>query len=170
MVSESFSWSCRRHRHYRLFVAVVLLSCLAAPAVAADRHAGYYYPEPATSETYKARTLTLGEATREKRIGFIVTLTNQMLGRPYPPEFAVFVKGAEAEKMIIVALHDDYLDTLYRARALFALLTSVARSSRFITEHGLQDFVTFFDLAKLLGFSQITISDGDAFAHQVIIE
>ena len=50
------------------------------------------------------------------------------------------------------------------------MLTSVARSSRFITEHGLQDFVTFFDLAKLLGFSQITISDGDAFAHQVIIE
>ena len=140
------------------------------PASAADRHAGYYYPEPATRETYKARTLTLGEADRKMRIAFIVTLTNQMLKRPYPPGLAVFVKGAEAEKLIIVALRDDYLDTLYRARALFAMLTSVARSSRFVTEHGLQDFVTFFDLAKLLGFAQITISDGDGFAHQVIIE
>ena len=170
MVSRSFGWMCRGHRHCRLLVAALLLSCLAANASAADRHAGYYYPEPATKETYKARTLTLGEANREMRIRFIVTLTNQMLGQPYPPQFAVFVKGAEAEKLIIVALRDDYLDTLYRARALFAMLTSVARSSRFITEHGLQDFVTFFDLAKLLGFSQITISDGDAFAHQVIFE
>ncbi len=170
MVSESFSWLYRGHRHCRLFVAAVLLSCLAAPAVAADRHAGYYYPEPATSETYKARTLTLGEADRQMRIGFIVTLTNKMLSQPYPPGFAVFVKGAEAEKLIIVALRDDYLDTLYRARALFAMMTSVVRSSPFITEHGLQDFVTFFDLAKLMGFSQITISDGDAFAHQVIVE
>ena len=170
MVSRSFSWLCRGHRHDGLLVVAMLLSCLAAPAVAADRHAGYYYPEPATSETYKARTLTLGEADRKMRIGFIVTLTNQMLSRPYPPGFAVFVKGAEAEKLIIVALRDDYLDTLYRARALFAMLTSVVRSSPFITEHGLQDFVTFFDLAKLMGFSQITISDGDAFAHQVIVE
>jgi len=170
MISRSFSWFCRKHCHHGLWAAAMLLSCLAAPAVAADRHAGYYYPEPATSETYKARTLTLGEASREMRIGFIVTLTNKMLSRPYPPGFAVFVKGAEAEKLIIVALRDDYLDTLYRARALFAMLTSVVRSSRFITEHGLQDFVTFFDLAKLLGFAQITISDGDAFAHQVIIE
>ena len=170
MVSGSFGWFCREHRHYRLMAAAMLLSCLAAPAVAADRHAGYYYPEPATRETYKARTLTLGEASREMRIGFIVTLTKQMLNRPYPPGYAVFAKGAEAEKLIIVALRDDYLDTLYRARALFAMLTSVVRSSRFITEHGLQDFVTFFDLAKLLGFSQITISDGDAFAHQVIVE
>ena len=170
MISESFNWFCRQHRHHRLWAAAILLSCLAAPAVAADRHAGYYYPEPATSETYKARTLTHGEASREMRIGFVVTLTNKMLNRPYPPGFAVFVKGAEAEKLIIVALRDDYIDTLYRARALFALLTSVVRSSPFIIEHGLQDFVTFFDLVKLLGFSQITISDGDAFAHQVIIE
>ena len=170
MISRSFSWFCREHGHYGLLAAAMLLSCLAAPAVAADRHAGYYYPEPATSETDKARTLTLGEANREMRIGFIVTLTNKMLNRPYPPGFAVFVKGAEAGKLIIVALRDDYIDTLYRARALFAMLTSVARSSRFIIEHGLQDFITFFDLAKLLGFAQITISDGDAFAHQVIVE
>ena len=96
MISRSFSWFCREHGHYGLLAAAMLLSCLAAPAVAADRHAGYYYPEPATSETYKARTLTLGEANREMRIGFIVTLTNKMLNRPYPPGFAVFVKGAEA--------------------------------------------------------------------------
>ena len=170
MVSGFFDLSRSGRRRRARYAAALFLTCLAMPASAADRHAGYYYPEPATSETYKARMLTFGEANREMRIGFIVTLTNQMLNRPYPPGFAVFAKGAEAEKLIIVALRDDYLDTLYRARALFAMLTSVARSSRFITEHGLQDFVTFFDLAKLLGFAQITISDGDGFAHQVVIE
>jgi hypothetical protein len=29
---------------------------------------------------------------------------------------------------------------------------------------------TFFDLLKILGFDQITISDGDGFAHQVLLE
>ena len=170
MASGCFDMSRSGRRRLVRYAAALFLTCLAMPASAADRHAGYYYPEPATSETYKARTLTLGEADRKMRIAFVVTLTNQMLNRPYPPGFAVFVKGAEAEKLIIVALRDDYLDTLYRARALFAMLTSVARASRFVTEHGLQDFVTFFDLAKLLGFARITISDGDGFAHQVILE
>ena len=68
--------------------------------------------------------------------------------------------------MIVVALGEGHIDTLYRARALFAMLTAAARSNRFLNELGVAEFFTFFDLAKLLGFSQITISDGDAFAHQ----
>ena len=37
-------------------------------------------------------------------------------------------------------------------------------------ELGVQEWFTFFDLAKMLGFKQITISDGRDFAHQVIME
>ena len=69
-----------------------------------------------------------------------------------------------------MALEDDYLDTLYRSRAFYAMLTSIARTTPFIQELGLADFLTFFDLVKLLGFEKITISDGDQFAHQVLLE
>ncbi len=148
-----------------------LLALLATPAAAAeDRHAGYYYPTPTTTETYGARTIKLPEATRNTRLAFIIGITKKSLSRPYPPRIAIFAKGDEAQKLIIVALEDDYIDTLYRARALLAMLTLVTRTTPFIVDLGLADFLTFFDLAKLLGFEQITISDGDKFTHQVILK
>lgn len=151
-----------------LLAALVLLS--AAPARAGDRHAGYYYPPPQSTETYKARALTLHDASRQMRLNFIVGVTQQMMRNPYPPQFVMFAKGIDAEKLIVVALGDDYIDTLFRARALFAMLTSVARSTDFFKELGVAELFTFFDLAKLLGFKQITVSDGESFSHQVLIE
>lgn len=151
-------------------VTIILLMLAATPSDAADRHAGYYYPTPDTIESYTARTITTAEADRKMRLGFIVGITQNMLNTPYAPRFAIFAKGEEAEKMIIVALEDDYIDTIYRARAMLAMLTAVIRATPLLQEIGLADFLTFFDLSKLLGFSQITISDGDKFAHQVILE
>ena len=157
---------------YGAFMGAVLTLCAATlPALAAgDRHAGYYYPPPATTEVYKARTLTLPDTGREVRLGFVVGMTQQMMRQPYPPQFVIFAKGDDAQKMIIVSLRDGYIDTLFRARALFAMLTSVARSTQFLIELGVAEFFTFFDLAKLLGFKKITISDGESFAHQIVIE
>lgn len=160
----------RRRRRAFLAFTTVFAAVIAAPAAAGDRHAEYYYPAPATSEVYTARALTLADSDRDRRLGFVVGMTQQMLVQAYPPQFVMFAKGEEAEKLIIVGLYDGYLDTIYRARALFAMLTSVARSTRFLNELGVAGFFTFFDLAKLLGFTQITITDGDAFAHRVVIE
>lgn len=161
----------------RLAVAclLVLLLAMLAPAAHAqerpdDRHVGYYYPPPQSLETYPARSQTLPDSDRVRRIGFVIELTQQMLNNPYAPEFAVFAKGTEAEKLLIVALKDDVLDTIYRARALLAMLTSVARATPLFRDAGVADYFTFFDLLKILGFTQLTISDGDNFAHQVTIE
>ncbi len=151
-------------------VAIMLWVLSATPSHAADRHAGYYYPTPGAIETYKARTIPIADADRKMRLGFIVGITRNSLNLPYAPRFVIFAKGEEAEKLIIVALEDDYIDTLYRARALLAQLTAIARTTPLLRELGLADFLTFFDLVKLLGFSQITISDGDQFAHQIMLE
>ena len=151
-------------------LAAMLVASATPAAAAADRHAGYYYPTPATTEVYQARALTLADAKREVRLGFVIGMTQQMLGRPYPPQFAIFAKGDGAQKLIIIGWRDGYLNTRFRARALFAMLTSAARSTQFLTELGVAEYFTFFDLAKLLGFTQITISDGNSFAHQVIIK
>ena len=155
-------------RMIALSVAIVIVAVTAAHAV--DRHAGYYYPTPGSTETYKARTITTADADRKMRLGFIVGITRNTLSMPYAPRFVIFAKGEEAEKMIIVAIEDDYNDTLYRARALLAQLTAIARTTPLLQELGLADFLTFFDLVKLLGFSQITISDGDRFAHQIMLK
>ncbi len=151
-------------------IIIATLGAAQAEESKPDRHAGYYYPPITSSETYEARAVMMAAADRSQRIKFISNLTEQLLSRPYPPEYAIFAKGDEAQKMIIVGRRPGALNTIYRARALLATLTAVARSSRLFNEFGVQEYFTFFDLAKLFGFVRITISDGDSFTHQIKLE
>ncbi len=149
-------------------LAILPLSGLAAESDE-DKHSGYYYPEPVSQEVYSARAQPLPEASRRLRVGFVTGASQAMAGRAYAPRFALFAKGEHAEKLVIVALVDGPIDTLYRARAVLADLTAMSRALPIFNEFGVQDWFTFFDLAKMMGFEQITISDGRTFAHQIII-
>ncbi len=153
-----------------LWFGLGIFAAATLPAQAGDRHAGYYYPEPASREVYEARSETLPNADRSIRIGFVTGIAGQISARPYPPQAVMFAKGTEAEKLIIVALVDGRIDTLYRARAVLANMTAAARTLPAFQEMGVQDWFTFLDLAHMLGFKQVTISDGRDFAHQLTIE
>ncbi|MGY9001054.1 MAG: molybdopterin-guanine dinucleotide biosynthesis protein A, partial [Rhodospirillales bacterium] len=83
---------------------------------------------------------------------------------------AIFAKGINAEKMIIISNMKGQLDTIYRVRALLATMTAVARKSPVLRKVRLENVLTFLDLSKMLGFKQITISDGDKFSHQVFLK
>lgn len=163
-------------RKFLLFAMIMAVGAAATMGLrsgagwAADRHVDYYYPEPTSREVYDARVPTLHDSDRLRRIGFVTVLTSQMLKNPYPPQFAIFAKGAQSEKLIVAGLTDNGYNTLFRARALFAMLTSMARATNFFKEQPGADRYTFFDLAKLLGFELITFTDGDAFAHQIVLE
>ena len=139
-------------------------------AAKVDRHAGYYYPEPSSTHVYKARSRTLPDMDRRRRVGFVVAMVNQSLAMPYPPTYSVFAKGDDARKLIIVSNEPGRLNTVYRARALLATLTSVARNTPIFREFSVEDWFTFLDLAKMLGFKQVTVSDGESFTHQVIVK
>ncbi len=156
----------------RIAIAAVLgaLVSLAGPAFADDRHAGYYYPQPQSTEVYYPRATPLPEANRDRRLGFVTGITTAQLRAPYPPTHVLYAKSAESEKPVIVALQDGYIDTIYRARALLAAMTAQARATPIFTELEAESTYTFFDMAVLLGFKQITISDGQSFAHQVTFE
>ncbi|MFC3229388.1 molybdopterin-guanine dinucleotide biosynthesis protein A [Marinibaculum pumilum] len=163
----------RRARHSLLAVVAMSLALVlgvASSGHAEDRHEEYYYPSPVTSETYVSRAQIMPEAERATRLGFVTGLTQQLLSRPYPPGYVIFAKGNEAEKMIIVAVGDNGFRTLYQARALLAELTAVARSTSLLQELAVEDIFTFFDLARLLGFEQITISNGVDFSHQIELD
>lgn len=149
---------------------LVTLGTAQAEEEITDRYVDYYYPPVGNSEIYEARAVAMADADRSQRLKFINNLTEQILPRPYPPEYAIFAKGDEAQKLIIIGQRPGALNTNYRARALLATLTAVARSSRLFNEFGVQEYFTFFDLAKLFGFKRITISDGDSFSHQINLE
>ena len=164
----------RIRRRWALRCSAIPLSLLCAvstPAIADDdRHAGYYYPIPASSEIYTARSTMLPDSTRKRRILFVTELTNQMMNSPYAPPFALFAKGEQAEKMIITALYDGAYNSLYRMRGLLAQLTARARATPIFRENKVEDRYTFFDLLKLLGFKRLTVTDGKNFAHRIGIE
>ena len=157
-------------------IAVLLVTALglnfAAPTAArADEPAGqYYYPDPGSHETYRSRARVLDEVDRAKRIGFVIGLTQQILARPHEVGVAVFTAGKDADELVIVSTKEGRLNTVYRVRALFAVMTAISRTMPLFTEFGVEDTFTFFDLTKLLGFKMVTASDGDRFAHQVTIE
>ncbi len=152
-----------------LLTGLLLWPILIAPLTvqAQDRHAGYYYPPINSEETFRARTPVMKDASRETRIGFTVAQTNSQQQRNYPPRYAIFAKGDAAEKLIILGLDEASFATLYRARAVLAQLTASARGSALFRNLAVEDLFTFFDLAKMLGFTQITISDGRNYAHRI---
>ena len=150
-------------------IALLMAAIWPAAAVAEDRHAGYYYPDIMSEETYRARAQTMPDADREVRLGFVSAHTAEQMGRDYPPRYALFAKGEDAEKLIIVGL-DDSFSTLFRARGVLAQLTAQARTTTLFRNLAVEDFFTFFDLAKMLGFEQITVTDGNDYAHRIDIE
>jgi|TARA_B100002003_G_scaffold146842_1_gene135930 hypothetical protein len=155
---------------FRILLSALLICpilMIRQAAFAQDRHAGYYYPPIGSEEVYHARTPVMDNASREMRIGFVVAQTNRQQQRNYAPRFAIFAKGDEAEKLIILGLDGDSFDTLYRARAMLAQMTASARGSALFRNLAVEDLFTFFDLAKMLGFSKITVSDGKSYAHRI---
>ena len=168
------------------YVAFILLAALALGGVigpaqsqteqpfedaeASDRHELYYYPEVTSQETYVARAPSLPDSDRQRRLGFVIGFTQQQYERPYFPPVAIFAKGTDAEKMLIVATTDGVIGSLYQARAYLAQLTSIARVSPVFVDNRVEDFYTFLDLLVLMGFEQLTISDGRTYSHQIIFQ
>ena len=152
-----------------LLMALVTL-CSVTAAVAADSHAGYYYPIPVTSEVYASPLSPMPNVNKRTRIGFTVGLNAQQLKRAYPPQYHIFAKGFSAQKLIIVASGDGRYNTLFRLRALLAGLTADARTSPLFQQTRTPENLNFLDLARLVGFTKVTISDGDKFAHRIDIQ
>ncbi|MEM7670833.1 MAG: hypothetical protein AAF317_17175 [Pseudomonadota bacterium] len=154
----------------RLALALLALILSASWSAAADKE-NYYYP-PINSEESFSRSITdtPPPTNRSIRVAFMTEITKAQLAAPETPRFAVFAKGSDAEHMIIIALDDEVFKTLFRARAVLAQLTSNARGTDFFIKAGIAAQATWFDLAKLLGFEDIVISDGNLWSHKIVLK
>ncbi|MGH7003638.1 MAG: molybdopterin-guanine dinucleotide biosynthesis protein A [Alphaproteobacteria bacterium] len=152
-------------------VGAWLAAMLLQPAAAQDRdrHSGYYYPPPTVSESYDAEATPLTGANRVRRIGFITIIVHKTLTASYAPPYTMFVKGTEGEKLIIVGM-GDYVANVYQARGLLAQLTAQARTTEVFKEVDPDNRLTFLDLLKMLGFDQVTVSDGKSYTLQITIK
>ena len=143
----------------------------AAPKAAGeDRYIGYYYPKPTATETFESTMQTIAGAERAQRIQFVTVVSQGTIQSAYRVPYAVFAKGEKADRMIIVGMQQGELNTIYRMRALLANMTTMSRLSPFFQERTVAEDATFFDLLKLLGFRELTITDGEKLTHQVTIK
>jgi hypothetical protein len=135
-----------------------------------DRYIGYYYPKPTSTEVFESQMQTIATMDRPQRIQFVTVVSQGTIQSAYRVPYAVFAKGDKADKMIIVGLQAGELNTVYRMRALLANMTTMSRLSPLFQEKTVAEDATFFDLLKLLGFSSVTITDGEKMTHQVTIK
>lgn len=147
-----------------VFLAALLMS---SAALADDRHAGYYYPEITSTETFSRLIREPPPSDKTVRVDFITGLTAAQLAAPANPRFVFFAKGDDARSLIIIALDDDVFSTLYRARAVLAQMTSNMRKNQFFIQQDLQHVATFYDFLQFLDFDTLVISDGETWAHEV---
>jgi hypothetical protein len=139
------------------------------PSSTESQHEGYYYPSISSREIYHARARPLDDSDRTRRLGFVTLMLGQQLDLHYPPQHILFAKGDDAEKMIILGFGDSFA-TLYRARAVMAGMTALVRDTALFQELQVDDLFTFYDLATLLGFREIVLSNGSSYAHRVSLE
>jgi hypothetical protein len=157
-------------RFLSLFGFALLLVCgSAAGQENDDRHSGYYYPAPQSEEIFQSKVESLPGVNRKSRIGLVSGMAKRQLERNFDAGYHMFAKGTEAEKLIIVATQDGRYDTLYRLRALLAALSSEARFSPLFQSSGAPEHLTFLDLLKLGGFTQVTLSNGRDLSHQIFV-
>jgi hypothetical protein len=149
--------------------AILAMAASVAAAQDSDRHAGYYYPPATVTETFEATAPTMAGLTRLRRVNFATIIANKALAGSYPPTHILFVKGAEAEKLIIIGM-GNYVANIYQARALLAQLTAQARTTEMFLNLDPEYKLTFLDLLKMLGFQQLTVSDGLTFTLQIAIK
>ena len=142
----------------------------APKAAGDDRYIGYYYPKPTATETFESSMQTIAGAERAQRIQFVTVVSQGTIQSAYRVPYAVFAKGEKADRLIIVGLQQGELNTIYRMRALLANMTTMSRLSPFFQERTVAEDATFFDLLKLLGFREVTITDGEKTTLQVTIK
>jgi len=158
------------------FAAFPALAQTAKPPAAAatpageDKYVGYYYPKPTTVETYTSPMQTIQGAERPQRVQFVTVVSQGTIQSAYRVPYSVFVKGDKAEKLIIVGLQPGEMASIYRVRAILANMTTMSRLSPFFQERTVAEDANFYDLLKLLGFTQLTVTDGEKFSYQVTIK
>ena len=113
---------------------------------------------------------TIQGAERAQRVQFVTVVSQGTIQSAYRVPYSVFVKGDKAEKMIIVGLQPGELASIYRIRAILANMTTMSRLSPFFQERTVAEDANFYDLLKMLGFTQLTVTDGDKLAYQVSIK
>ncbi|GGD11309.1 hypothetical protein [Aquisalinus flavus] len=126
---------------------------------------GVYYPKVSSVETPDIRFGRMAGFGPQERQFFVdqVNLAASTPGRTFP--IVAQAVGENNETLVFTYLGDGSM-TPYLSRGILARLTSITRAAPAIAEMGLSSEFDVYNMAAVLGFARVTVTDGRHFAHQ----
>lgn len=143
-----------------------------APVIAAPDEttgAGTFYPPATSFETPDIRFPQMAGVGPQQRQYFIdqVNLAGSTPGRTVP--IVAQAVGVERQTLVFTDLDAEAPMTPYIARGILARLTSITRAAPTIAELGLSGEFDIYNMAAVLGFKRVIVTDGRDFAHEATL-
>lgn len=161
------------------FSAIALTACQTTPpvmtytdeaAIDAKTGEGLYFPPITDTETEISHYSMMVDASPVKR-QFLADLINmETSGRGMTAPIVIQVTGENKAVLVVMVPDTDRILTPYTARALLARMTSIIRFAPAIAEMGLSEELDIYDVAAVLGFNQIIVTDGSIASYATEIE
>ncbi len=128
--------------------------------------AGVFFPQATSVETPAIRFPPMEGVGKQQRGLFVdqLNLAATTQGRAIP--IIVQAVGDGSETLVFLYLDAQGPMTPYLARGILARLTSITRFSPVISEMGLSGEIDVYNMAAVLGFKRIIVTDGRDFAHE----
>ncbi|MEL7042954.1 MAG: hypothetical protein AAGL90_15650 [Pseudomonadota bacterium] len=131
---------------------------------------GEAFPPITHSEVPEIRFGRMQDVGPVERQFFVdqINLAASSGGRDIP--IVVQSVGEGRQTLVFMSLASDEAPTPYIARAMLARMTSVLRFAPPIAEMGLGQDLDVYNMAAILGFERIVVTDGRAFSYEARLE
>lgn len=127
---------------------------------------GLYYPKVTVSEQPEIRFGPILGAGPQERQFFVDQINRASTTSERDIAIVVQAVGTENKTLLLMPLGREGRPTAYIAKAMLARITSVLRFAPAITEMGISQEVDVYNMAAIMGFERIVVTDGRAFAYQ----
>ena len=131
---------------------------------------GLFYPPVTETETRSVRFGAMTGASPEQRQYFTDRVNMETSGRGLTMPFIVQSTGVDQDVLVVMVSGFDEPLTSYISRGLLARMTSITRFAPTIAEMGLSQELDVYDVAAVLGFTQIVITDGREVSYGTKLE
>ena len=138
----------------------------ALSALDARSGAGTYYPAVTSRDAPDVRFVRMAGVGPQQREFFVDQINIAAMTPGRTMAIVAQAIGEDRDTLVMLYLGDDGAMTPYLARGLLARMTSITRSAPAIAEMGLSSEFDIYNMAAMLGFRRIIVTDGRDFSHQ----
>ncbi|MEO0607553.1 MAG: hypothetical protein AAFY82_04930, partial [Pseudomonadota bacterium] len=102
----------------------------------------------------------------QQRQAFVDQLNLATAGGERVLPIVIQAVGEDRSTLVIMNIEPEAFFTPYIARAILARLTSLTRFLPAVSEMGLSSEFDIYNMASVLGFDRIVVTDGREFSHE----